>query len=228
MASMTTPTSLPAPRCAALTLLVCIASLVLGTAGCGTVFDGDHNPFTTHRPEAPQDRETQGEYTYIIGPGDSLNIFVWRNPELTTTVPVRPDGKFSTPLVEDLQASGRTPTELARDIEKALAEFIRDPLVTVIVGGFTGEYYEQIRVVGEASEPAALPYRKNMTLLDVMIAVGGLTEFAAGNRAALVRTSTSGQQELRVRLEDLIKDGDISANVAMEPGDVLIIPEAWF
>lgn len=169
------------------------------------------------------------DYNYIIGPGDSLNIFVWRNPELSTTVPVRPDGKFSTNLVEDLDASGKTPTELSREIETALSEFIRDPYVTVTVGGFVGEYYEQIRVLGEAASPRSIPYRKNMTVLDVMIAVGGLTEFAAGNRASLVRGSgRDSQQEYRVRLEDLVKDGDITANVAMQPGDVLIIPEAWF
>ena len=169
------------------------------------------------------------DYNYIIGPGDTLNIFVWRNPELSTSTPVRPDGKFSTNLVEDLEAAGKTPTELSREIEQALAEFIRDPYVTVTIGGFVGEYHEQVRVLGEAAQPQSIPYRKNMTVLDVMIAVGGLTEFAAGNRASLVRGASKGeQQEYRVRLEDLVKDGDITANVAMQPGDVLIIPEAWF
>jgi polysaccharide biosynthesis/export protein len=185
-------------------------------------------PFVNEHDDAPVQAERAQDYTYIIGPGDQLNVFVWRNPELSTSIAVRPDGKFSTSLVENLEASGKTPSELSREIEAALSEYIRDPLVTVTVGGFTGEYYEQIRVVGEAQEPASLPYRKNMTLLDVMIVVGGLTEFAAGNRATLVRTGSNGQSEYRVRVEDLVKDGDISANVAMQPGDIIIIPEAWF
>jgi len=179
------------------------------------------------REDAPSAASTS-DYNYIIGPGDSLNVFVWRNPELSTTISVRPDGKFTTPLVEDLQASGKTPSALAREIEKKLGEYIRDPLVTVTVGGFVGEYKEQVRVVGEAAKPAAIPYRKDMTVLDVMIDVGGLTEFAAGNRASIVRISGDGHEQYRVRLEDLIKDGDIDANVAMQPGDIVIIPEAWF
>jgi polysaccharide export outer membrane protein len=184
-------------------------------------------PFMNAHEDAPATADV-AKYTYIIGPGDSLNVFVWRNPELSSTVAVRPDGKFSTPLVEDLQASGKTPSQLAREIEKKLAEYIRDPLVTVTVGGFIGEYSEQVRVVGEAAQPQAIPYRKNMTVLDVMIAVGGLTEFAAGNRASIVRTSGQSHEQYRVRLEDLVKDGEIDANVAMQPGDILIIPEAWF
>ncbi len=165
---------------------------------------------------------------YLIGPGDTLNIFVWRNPDLSTAVPVRPDGRITIPLVEDLQASGKTPTQLARDIEKALARYVKDPLVTVMVTGFIGPYSQQIRVVGEAAQPQALPYRDRMTLLDVMIAVGGLTEFAAGNRARLVRIVDGKQQILELRLDDLLKDGDISANIPMLPGDTLIIPESWF
>lgn len=187
-----------------------------------------HLPFINPYEDAPAEAPRADGYTYIIGPGDSLNVFVWRNPELNTTVAVRPDGKFSTSLVENLEASGKTPSELAREIESALGEYIRDPLVTVTVGNFVGEYYEQVRVVGEAAQPAALPYRKNMTVLDVMIAVGGLTEFAAGNRASIVRRSGDGQEQYRVRLEDLVRDGDITANAEMQPGDVLIIPEAWF
>jgi polysaccharide biosynthesis/export protein len=153
---------------------------------------------------------------------------VWRNPEVSLVIPVRPDGKFSTPLVEDIQASGKTPTELARDIEKALSKYIQDPVVTVIVQGFTGPYSEQIRVVGQAAKPQALPYRENMTLLDVIIAVGGITDFAAGNKASILRRAGNAKQQLAVRLEDLIRAGDISANVEMRPGDVLIIPESWF
>ncbi len=204
-----------------------IAVLLFGTSlnsGCALV---NHSSVFGGHPDAPAE-SSASDYNYIIGPGDNLNVFVWRNPELSTSVAVRPDGKFTTPLVEDLQASGKTPSALAREIEKKLAEYIRDPLVTVTVGGFVGEYKEQVRVVGEAAKPAAIPYRKDMTVLDVMIDVGGLTEFAAGNRASIVRASADGHEQYRVRLEDLIKDGDIDANVAMQPGDILIIPEAWF
>ncbi|MFN3920286.1 MAG: XrtA/PEP-CTERM system exopolysaccharide export protein [Methylohalobius sp.] len=172
--------------------------------------------------------EPPADYTYIIGPGDSLEMFVWGNPEITRTVIVRPDGKISAPLVEELPATGKTPYQLARDIEKELSRYIRNPLVTVIVSSFVGPFSEQIRVVGEAANPQAIPYREHMTLLDLMIAVGGVTEFAAGNRATLVRWINGQQQQFRVRIDDLLKDGDISANVDMLPGDILIIPEAFF
>lgn len=165
---------------------------------------------------------------YLIGPGDNLNIFVWRNPDLSSNVPVRPDGRVSIPLVEDLVVGGKTSTELAREIEKKLSIFVKDPLVTVIVTGFNGPYSQQIRVIGEASKPQALPYRENMTILDLMISVGGLTEFAAGNRANIIRQVDGEQKEIAVRLEDLIRDGDISANATVFPGDILIIPESWF
>jgi polysaccharide export outer membrane protein len=143
------------------------------------------------------------------------------------TVPVRPDGRLTMPLVEDLPALGRSPTELARDIEKALAKFVRDPVVTVIVTGASGPFSEQIRIIGEATRPQALPYRQDMTMLDVMIAVGGLTDFADGNRTVLVRGADKGKM-YTVRLNDLIKRGDISVNVDVKPGDVLIIPQSWF
>lgn len=165
---------------------------------------------------------------YVIGPLDSLQVFVWRNPEVTTTVPVRPDGRISTPLIEDMQAAGKTPTQLARDIEKELSKYIVDPVVTVIVSGFNGPFSQQVRVVGEAAKPQAIAYRENMTVLDVMIAVGGLTEFAAGNRAVLIRDVDGQQKEYRVRLADLLKDGDVSANARILPGDVLMIPQSWF
>jgi len=165
---------------------------------------------------------------YVIGPGDTVNIIVWRNPEVSMVVPVRPDGKITTPLVEDLPASGRTSTELARDIEKALGKFIQQPVVTVIVTNFVGTYGEQVRVIGQAAKPQALPYRRDMTLMDVLIAVGGVTEFASGNRAVVLRTTGSKVQRMPVRLNDLIKDGDISANMTMLPGDVLVIPESFF
>lgn len=170
----------------------------------------------------------EGDYNYVIGPGDSLSIFVWRNPELSQSVTVRPDGKLTVPLVEDLIAAGKTSTALAREIEQVLGTYIKDPLVTVIVGGFQGVYDSQVRVLGEATKPTALPYRDQMTVLDVMIAVGGLTAFADGNKARLVRVIDGQQHQALVRLEDLVKDGDISANVPIAPGDVIIIPEAWF
>lgn len=165
---------------------------------------------------------------YLIGPGDTVNVTVWRNPEVSMSVTVRPDGKITTPLVEDLTASGKTPTGLARDIEKALSKFIQQPVVTVIVTGFVGPYGEQIRVIGQAAKPQALPYRQGMSLMDVLIAVGGVTEFAAGNRANIIRTVDGKQRQLAVRLSDLIRDGDISANVPMQPGDILVIPESYF
>lgn len=165
---------------------------------------------------------------YQIGPGDTLKVFVWRNLDLSDTVPVRPDGRVSIPLLEDIVAINKTPTELAREIERRLVKFIQDPLVTVIVTQFVGPFTQQVRVVGEATEPKAIPYRANMTTLDVMIEVGGLTKFAAGNNATIVRTSNGKQEQFRVRLDDLIRDGDISANVALYPGDILIIPESFF
>ena len=177
-------------------------------------------------PPAPKGSANEG-YNYIVGPGDSLNIIVWRNPELSMSVPVRPDGKLTTPLVEELLVQGKTSVEIARDVEKALAKYVRDPVVTVIVTGFVGPYSEQIRVVGEAARPQFLPYKQKMTLLDVMIAVGGLTDFADGNGATIFRAS-EGDKRYSVRIKDLIKRGDISANVEMKPGDVLIIPQGWF
>lgn len=175
---------------------------------------------------APPDDDPGGDY--LIGAGDSVNIIVWRNPEVSLSVTVRPDGKISTPLVEDLPASGRTSSQLARDIEQALSKFILQPVVTVIVTSFTGPYDQQIRVIGAAAKPQALAYRRGMSLMDVLIAVGGITDFAAGNKASIIRSKDGQQSKLRVRLDDLLKDGDISANVAMRPGDVLLIPESFF
>lgn len=166
--------------------------------------------------------------SYIIGPNDGVNIFVWRNQDLTTSVTVRPDGRISVPLIEDLQAAGKTPTELARDIERRLGRFVRDPVVTVIMTGFVGPYAQQIRVVGEAARPQAIPYRENMSVMDVMIQVGGLTQYAAGNRTVIIRKVEGRDQYYRVRLDDLLKDGDISANVNVLPGDVVVIPQSWF
>jgi polysaccharide export outer membrane protein len=190
-------------------------------AGCGsgrTKYDADEVP----------DSATAVAEEYVIGPGDAVQIFVWDHPDLSTGVQVRPDGKISTPLVEDLQAAGRTPTQLARDIEEVLREYVRSPIVTVIMQGFVGEGAQQIRVVGQAVAPQALQFRQGMTVLDVLIAVGGLSEFAAGNRARIIRKTAEGDIEIRVRLDDLINEGKIEENVRMLPGDVLIVPESFF
>ncbi len=165
---------------------------------------------------------------YKVGPLDQLEIFIWRMPELSRSVIVRPDGRISVPLIDDLVATGKTPTELARDIEVQLKKYVQDPTVTVIVGGFHGPFDQQVRIVGEATDPQGIPYEANMTLLDVMIAVHGLTKFAAGNRAEIIRIVDGKQTTVPVRIDDLIKDGDISANAPVQPGDILLIPQAWF
>ena len=196
---------------------VAMAAVALLAAGCAT---------GPAYPPAPREAAV-ADYNYLVGPLDVVNIIVWRNTELSLQVPVRPDGKITTPLIEDLPALGKTPTALARDIEKALGKYIRDPVVTVIVTSFVGPASEQIRVIGEAAKPQILAYRQNMTVLDVMIAVGGLTDFADGNAASISRVSEGGKS-YSVRLKDLVKRGDISANVDMRPGDILIIPQSWF
>lgn len=205
-------------------LLVIILMFILGLGGCAR-YDYSLLPPSNTYGSLTADPE---DYRYVIGPGDSLSIFVWRNPEVSQSVTVRPDGLITTPLVEDLQASGKTPTQLARDIEKALETYIRQPIVTVLVAGGVGPYSEQIRVVGEAANPQALPYRERMTLLDLMIVVGGVTQFADANNASILRMTNGELKQYRVRIDDLLKDGDISANVDMLPGDILIIPESWF
>jgi polysaccharide biosynthesis/export protein len=177
-------------------------------------------------PATPGSESPTAEYQ--TGPGDSLHIFVWRNPELSTGVAVRPDGRMSIPLVEDVVAVGKTPTELARTIEKRLSKYVTDPIVTVMPSSFVGPFSQQVRVIGEAATPKALPYRANMTVLDAMIEVGGLTKYAAGDRATLVRTVRNTQETYSVHLKSLISDGDIGSNVALEPGDILIIPQTYF
>lgn len=199
-------------------------ALALVLAGCGG-FGGSHAELPSARQSAGLSAPTSPDY--LIGANDNLSVYVWRNPDLTITVPVRPDGRISVPLIEDLQAAGKTPTALARDIEAQLARYVQDPIVTVIVTGFVGPFAQQVRVVGEATRPQAIAFRENMTILDVMIQVGGLTPFAAGNRAMLVRNGLP-DRSYRVRLADLIKDGDVSANVDVLPGDVVIIPQSWF
>ena len=167
---------------------------------------------------------------YVIGAGDQLSIFVYHNPDLSEPgVAVRPDGRISTPLIDDITAAGKTPTQLAHDIQDRLKKYVQDPLVTVIVRAFVGPENRQIKVIGEATDPEAIPYRDGMTLLDVMIDTKGLTKYAAGNRAVIIRRDADGKQEtIHVRLSDLLKDGDIKQNVSMEPGDTLIIPQSWF
>ncbi|QNA84089.1 polysaccharide export protein [Sphingomonas sp. So64.6b] len=174
-------------------------------------------------------QEQPGE-EYVIGPLDQLNIFVWRNPELSSKVQVRPDGRITTPLISDMPAVGKTPAMLADDMKIALGEYIKDPIVSVIVENFSGTFSQQVRIVGATEKPASIPYRANMTLLDAMIAVGGLSEYAAGNKARLVRydRSTGRQVEYNVKLSSLLKSGDAKANVRLEPGDVIIIPESMF
>lgn len=168
------------------------------------------------------------EPEYIIGTGDSLNIFVWHNADLTAHVPVRPDGRISIPLVEDIPCAGKTPTQLARDVEERLRKYVQDPTVTVIVDTFVGLPSQQIRVVGQAATPKALPYRADMTVLDAMIEVGGLTPYASGNRAKLTRTVNGQPVTTTLRLQDLLEDADLSANTPLRPGDIIMIPQSFF
>ncbi len=167
-------------------------------------------------------------YQYVIGPGDTLDIFVWGYKDLSVSIPVRPDGKITTRLIEDMPASGKTPTQLARDIEVQYKSFVKNPTVTVTVDEFVGSPSQQIKVVGGGAEPKTVPYRNSMTLLDVMIEVGGLGKFSSGNKAVLVRQTNGQRKQYKVRLHDLLKKGDIGANRAVLPGDILIIPESWF
>ena len=203
------------------TRLCAVVGLALFLAACS-----GGGGSTTKGPDTATPR-AEGD-DYVIGPGDSLRVFVWGHDDLSTSVQVRPDGEISTPLVEDMQAAGRTPTELARAVEVALAEYVRSPTVTIIIQQFVGEYERQIRVVGQAAEAQALSYRKGMTLLDVMIAVGGLSEFASGNKAKIVRRQGGQEVTIKVRINDLLNKGDMDENVKMMPGDVLIIPESIF
>jgi polysaccharide export outer membrane protein len=206
----------PLPRNFVLWLIMAAGLLLLG--GCATA------------PAVPKDMTaaTPSAERYIIGPGDSLQIYVRDNPSLSTAVPVRPDGGISITLVQSIQAAGKTPEELASDLEKTLSQYVRSPLVTVIVKSFVGTYSQQVRVVGQAAKPMALTYRSGMTLLDVMIDVGGLTKFAAGNKAKVIRHLPDGSEKtIPARLEDLM-NGDIQYNMTMRPGDILIIPQSLF
>jgi polysaccharide export outer membrane protein len=201
-----------------LPMMICMAALV--SAGCTTA------PKYPFAPAAEPLLEK--EYRYEIGPGDSVQIFMWGYEELSGSFPVRPDGMITTYLVEDIPASGMTPTKLARNLETVYAKYVRSPVVTVIVNGFVGIPSQQIRVIGEATTPLSIPYRKHMTLLDLVIAMGGITDFADGNDTVLARHANNKQKLYRVRLDDLVRDGDVNANVNLLPGDILIVPEAWF
>ncbi len=172
---------------------------------------------------------TSDAYYYKIGPGDTLDIFVWRNADVSSKdIPVRPDGRISAPLVDSLMASGKTPSQLADDIEIILAEYIRDPLVTVTIKQVHGGVDQLIRVIGEVTTPTSIPYSRNMSVLDVMLAAGGMTEFADGNKATLVRGEGTGRTQINVRLDDLLKGGNVNANTSVQPGDILIVPESLF
>lgn len=202
--------------------MLCFVFLVTIASGCSNT---GSLPEATTRASLTTD---VNDYQYLIGPGDSLTIFVWRNPEVSGQFIVRPDGKVTTSLVEDIDVAGKTPTMLARHIEEQLSKYINNPRVTVSVNNFTGPLSEQVRVIGEATNPSAVSYTEHMTLLDLMIAVGGLTEFANGNGAKLVRVINGKQTTFDINIDDLIRDGEISENVDMLPGDIVIIPEAWF
>jgi polysaccharide export outer membrane protein len=212
--------NLDRPRGVCRALVSVLALLALGAAGCSSN--------NTYPPVPDPQRNLEPDYEYVVGPGDTMEIFVWGNEELTTGGVVRPDGKLTTRLVEDLVASGMTSTQLARDIEVAYSEYVRQPVVSVIVNGFVGVPEQRVRVVGEANTPTGIPYTMHMTLLDLMIAVGGMTEYAAGNKSVLVRVEEGQQVSYGLRLDDLIKDGDISANLTLLPGDIIIISESWF
>lgn len=199
-------------------LMVGACLVGFGLAGCQS--SGTSRTLMAEEPAMPQSE-------YVIGPGDTLQIFVWQHPEVSVTIPVRPDGRVSTPLVEDVVAVGKTPTQLSRDLEVQIGQYIREPTVNVIVTSFIGTFGNQVRVVGQAVQPQAIPFRQDMTLLDVIIQVGGLSPNAAGNRAKIIRRSGSQEQEIPVRIQDLLNDGDTSRNLPMQPGDVLIIPESW-
>jgi polysaccharide export outer membrane protein len=193
--------------------------LVAVLAGCASA---------PNYPPAPANPDGGSDWTYLLGPGDSVNVFVWGNPEVSGSFIIRPDGKMTMNLVEDMPATGKTPTQLAREIEKVLGKYIQDPIVTVTVGGGVGPYNQQIRVLGQATKPQTLSYREHMSLLDLLIAVGGTTDFADGNHASILRVVDGKPQQFSVRIDDLVKDADVSANVELRPGDVLIIPERWF
>ncbi len=207
-------------------LLVTVIAMVISSVlvGCASTQTSDLTQATIKESIT----KNSENYRYLIGPGDELNVFVWGNPEISGSFEVRPDGMITTSLVEDIEVAGKTPTAVARQIEKALSVYIRDPIVSISVSEFVGPFSEQVRVIGEAAKPQALSYTQHMTLLDVLIQVNGLTEFAAGNSSTLLRIENGEYKHYDLRLEDLIEQGDITANVDILPGDIILIPEAWF
>jgi polysaccharide export outer membrane protein len=199
-----------------------LAALTLAACGSSDIASSEQlaaAPAVTEHAKSP---------AYLVGPLDELDVFVWRAPELSTKVVVRPDGRISTPLVEDMVAAGKTASQLGKDLERALLQYVKTPQVTVSVNKFSSTFDQQVRVIGEAQKPLALPYQSGMTVLDVMVAVGGLTEFAAGNKAVLIRGKGDERQSYRLRLNDLMRKGKIAANVPVMPGDVILIPESRF
>lgn len=225
MPSHSGPAPIPAARRRLARLALGAATLSLALTGCAGAGHGPQLPSASFVAL----QEGPGE-EYVIGPLDELTIFVWRNPELGASVQVRPDGRITTPLITDMPAVGKTPSMLAEDIKLQLSQYIQEPIVSVIVNKFAGTFSQQVRIVGATEKPASIPYRANMTLLDAMIAVGGLSEYAAGNKARLVRfdKTTGKQTEYAVRIADLLRKGDTRANVMLMPGDVIIIPESAF
>lgn len=198
-----------------------LLSLMAGLTAQAQTADSASEPAT----QLPAENKV-GE-DYVIGPGDTIQVFVWRNPELTTTVPVRPDGKITTPLVQDMVAVGKTPSVLSRDIEKVLAEYVRSPQVNVIVTQPTSAF-SQVKVIGQVIRPQSIAYRDGLTVLDAVLAVGGLGPFAAGNRAKVVRTENGKTDEIKVKIADLVNDGDLKQNIKLQPGDVIVVPESLF
>ncbi len=208
------------------TFAAALCAVLLASCASGDVLSSDQLRDSPENVAATSDAATSPDY--LLGPLDQLEIFVWRAPELSTKVSVRPDGRISTPLVEDMNAAGKTPTQLAKDLERVLGKYVKSPQVSVIVSNFTSTFDQQVRVLGEAQKPIALPYQSGMTVLDVMVAVGGLTEFAAGNKSVLIRGKGEERQSYRLRLDDLLRKGNITANVPVLPGDVILIPESLF
>lgn len=206
---------------------IAAAFAALMLVGCGSAGNLGSAEQLRVTPQTADEAVAAGP-DYLIGPLDQLEVFVWRAPELSTKVTVRPDGRISTPLVEDMVAAGKTPSQLADDLEKSLLQYVKSPEVTVIVSDFSSTFDQQVRVLGEAQRPIALPYQSGMTVLDVMVAVGGLTEFAAGNRAVLIRGKGEDRKSYRLKLDDLLRKGNIAANVPVLPGDVILIPESMF
>jgi polysaccharide biosynthesis/export protein len=180
-------------------------------------------------PASPAAQTAQAAQSpdYIIGPGDEIEVFVWQNPDLSVNVPVRPDGKISTPLDEDMVAVGKTPTQLAHDIEIKLSEYVRSPHVSVIIVR-PDSVFSQVKVIGQVAHPQAIAYRQGMTVLDAVLAVGGLTDYAAGNRARIVRMVDGKETNIPLRLSALVNKGDMSQNLPLKPGDVLVVPESRF